>query len=159
MDHRERLRIALNHQEPDRVPIDLGGGICGITIGANQSIKTFLGIESEDPVAHKPQQLAVPCNALLERLHVDTRYLYVNLSIDGQDIEIDKDHYQDEFGFVRQAVFGLDDFLLYYDFVKYPLSHIETISDLAKYQWPDSHDPIRFTGLEEAGLRLFENTN
>jgi hypothetical protein len=54
MDHRERLWLALDHQEPDRAPIDLGGGICGVSIGASQSLKTYLGIRSEDLVAHKP---------------------------------------------------------------------------------------------------------
>ncbi len=26
MTSRERVQIALNHQEPDRVPLDIGGG-------------------------------------------------------------------------------------------------------------------------------------
>ena len=40
---------------------------------------------------------------ILERLHVDSRYLYLKASRDWQDIELTDDSYEDEFGIRRQA--------------------------------------------------------
>jgi uroporphyrinogen decarboxylase len=88
MNSRERLETSLNHKEPDQVPIDLGGIVTGITTGANESVKSLLGIESNDPVVDRVQQLANPSDAVLERLDVDTRYIYLQASRDWQDIEI-----------------------------------------------------------------------
>ena len=40
MTHRERLLTALNHKEPDRVPLDLGGtGGSTLNIDAYQNLK------------------------------------------------------------------------------------------------------------------------
>ena len=44
MTHRERVITALNHKQPDRVPIDLGGSIVtGINSMAYQKLKKYLG--------------------------------------------------------------------------------------------------------------------
>ena len=46
---RERVMLALNHQEPDRIPIDLGGSICSsIHRNAYITLKQYLGMEIED---------------------------------------------------------------------------------------------------------------
>ncbi len=40
MTSRERVLAALNHKEPDKVPIDLGGTICStISATANEKLK------------------------------------------------------------------------------------------------------------------------
>ena len=158
MKARERLLAALNHKEPDRVPIDLGGIVTGITTGANEALKTYLGVTSEDAVVDRVQQLAFPSDAILEKLHVDTRYIYLKASRDWQDIELPNNTYEDEFGIQRKAAFNQQGRLLYYDFVGHPLSHIETVADLAKYRWPDPHDPARYAGIEEMARRMSEET-
>ena len=158
MNSRERLETTLNHKEPDRVPIDLGGIVTGITTGANKTLKSYLDIESENPVVDRVQQLANPSDALLERLYVDTRYIYLQASRDWQDIELPDDTYQDEFGVLRKAAYNPDGWLLYYDFVGHPLSDAETVADLAKYKWPDPHDPARYEGIEETARKLSEET-
>ena len=47
MTSRQRLLAALNHQEPDRVPIDLGGNQTGIHKFAYQALLKHLGIQDE----------------------------------------------------------------------------------------------------------------
>jgi uroporphyrinogen decarboxylase len=160
MNSRERLNTALRFEEPDRVPIDLGSIVTGITTGANDAIKAHLGIESEDPVVDRIQQLALPSDPLLERLQVDTRYLYLSASRDWKDIELPDNAYRDEFGATRKAAFHPDTGrLLYYDFVgKAALADIETAEEMAKIEWPDPHDPVRYEGLEERAKELYENT-
>ena len=75
MTPRERVLKALNHEEPDRVPIDLGGNQTGIHKSAYRALLDHLGIRDEVTIMDAVQQLARPCEAVLERLHVDTRYI------------------------------------------------------------------------------------
>ena len=89
MDSRERLVASLAHREPDRVPVDLGGIVTGITTGASQALRARLRIEGPQLLADRVQQLAQPHPSILERLRVDTRYLYLSASRDWQDIELD----------------------------------------------------------------------
>jgi len=158
MNSRERLETSLNHKEPDRVPIDLGGIVTGITTGANKTLKSYLDFESDDPVVDRVQQLANPSDAVLERLYIDTRYIYLQASRDWQDIELPNDTYQDEFGVLRKAAYNPDGWLLYYDHAGHPLGNAETVADLAKFKWPDPHDPSRYEGIEEAARKMSEET-
>jgi uroporphyrinogen decarboxylase len=156
MDPHDRFRIAMEHREPDRVPIDLGGIVTGITTGASAALKTYLGIDEPDRIADRVQQLAVPHADILDRLHVDSRYLYLRASRDWQDVELTEDTYRDEFGIIRQAAIRPDGHLLYYDFIGHPLSEAATVEELARYPWPDPHDPARYDGLETAARAVRE---
>jgi uroporphyrinogen decarboxylase len=75
MTSRERVNKALNHEIPDRVPIDLGGNQTGIHKNAYRSLIRHLGITDEIRIMDAVQQLAKPCEQVLERFHVDTRYV------------------------------------------------------------------------------------
>lgn len=154
MQPHERFWATIEHREPDRVPIDLGGIVTGITTGASTALKSHLGIEAPDELADRVQQLAIPHPDILERLRVDSRYLYLRASRDWQDEELTDDSYRDEFGIVRQAAIRPDGHLLYYDFIGHPLSEARTVAELARYPWPDPHDPARYAGLEEAGQAI-----
>ena len=83
MTSRQRVLAALNHQTPDRVPIDLGGNQTGIHKFAYQALLEHLGIEDEPSIMDPVQQLARPCQELLERFHVDTRYIAAGSAADG----------------------------------------------------------------------------
>jgi uroporphyrinogen decarboxylase len=154
MTPHDRFTSAMEHREPDRVPIDLGGIVTGISTGASAALKAHLGIEEPDQLADRVQQLAIPHPDLLERLHVDSRYLYLRASRDWQDVELSDDTYRDEFGIVRQAAIRPDGHLLYYDFIGHPLSEVRTVAELARYRWPDPHDPARYAGLAEAAREV-----
>ena len=73
---RERLLTALEHRVPDRVPIDLGGNQTGIHKFAYQKLIGQLGLKEELVILDIVQQLAKPSEAVLQRLHVDTRYVW-----------------------------------------------------------------------------------
>ena len=159
LESRERFKAAMEHREPDRVPIDLGGMVTGISTGASAALKNHLGIDEPDAIADRVQQLAIPDDAILERLHVDSRYLYLRASRDWQDIELSDDTYQDEFGIVRKAAIRSDGHLLYYDFIGHPLSDARTVADIAAYPWPDPHDPARYAGLEGAARGIHQGSD
>jgi len=73
MNSRERVLASINHKEPDRVPIDLGGfPVTGISAIAYHNLKQYLGINSGHiRVYDLMQQLAQPEEVVLDLFKVD----------------------------------------------------------------------------------------
>jgi uroporphyrinogen decarboxylase len=173
MTPRQRLLKTLNHQIPDRVPIDLGGFQTGIHKKAYIELLDYLGIEDDVTILDPVQQLAKPCEELLERFHVDIRYICAH-GPDSFKGGIEQNMRQgklwhdlkDEFGVVWSMPQGeaLDrirpDFVgqqLYMDISHHPLADA-TIKDIADYPFPDGGDPTRFTGVREEAQKLRRET-
>ena len=74
MNSRERVLAALNHRQPDRVPIDFGSHrASGIAAIAYRKLRDALGLESRPIRVYDPiQQLAVIDDDVLDRFGVDT---------------------------------------------------------------------------------------
>ncbi|MCZ7544280.1 MAG: methyltransferase [Anaerolineae bacterium] len=72
MNSRERVLKAINHEQPDRVPIDLGGSIVtGIMAGALDRLHRYLGIADKVKVYDVFQMLGEVTLELVERFDVD----------------------------------------------------------------------------------------
>jgi uroporphyrinogen decarboxylase len=68
MTSRERVLCALNHQQPDRLPVDVGGtSVSGIAASAYHRLKQHLGISSPTRVVDVYQMLAEPERPIMER--------------------------------------------------------------------------------------------
>jgi len=152
---------ALNHQQPDRVPIDLGGNQTGIHKFAYRALVDHLGIDDEVQIMDAVQQLARPCEELLRRLRVDTRYIAAGAAagFDGSIVRAERGgrvwhDLVDEFG-IRWSM--PDDRPLYMDITHHPLAEA-SIDDLADYPFPRGDDPGRFEGLRDRALALKEET-
>jgi uroporphyrinogen decarboxylase len=162
MTSRQRLLAALNHQTPDRVPIDLGGNQTGIHKVAYQALLDQLGIRDEVVIMDAVQQLARPCEALLERFHVDTRYIAAGAAADfhgGTALAAVREGRRwhdltDEFGVTWSMP---DDRPLYMDISHHPLADA-TVADLADYPFPQGDDPGRFAGLRQRATALRQQT-
>ena len=161
MISRERVLKALNHEIPDRVPIDLGGFQTGIHNSAYAELLTYLDIEDEVTILDPVQQLARPCEELLKRFHVDIRYICAHgpESFKGSINQNTRDgklwhDLRDEFGVVWSMP---DDQRLYMDISHHPLAEA-TIEDIADYPFPKGDDPTRFTGVRENALELRSQT-
>ncbi len=161
MSSRQRLLTALNHETPDRVPIDLGGNQTGIHKFAYEALLKHLGIQDQIVIMDAVQQLAKPCEALLERFHVDTRYIAAGARpvFRAASNKIERGgrlwhDFRDEFGVVWSMP---DDHPYYMDISHHPLAEA-TIADLADYPFPRGDDPSRFQGLRERALRLRKET-
>ncbi len=161
MTPRERVLKAVNHETPDRVPIDLGGHQSGIHKFAYQSLLKHLGLPDEVVIMDAVQQLARPSEAVLERLHVDTRYVGAKAPA-GFDGAIRQNwrggrlwhDLRDEFGVVWSMP---DDRPFYMDVSHHPLADA-TIADLAEYPFPKGDDPSRFEGLRDRALAMRNQT-
>ncbi|MHC4148407.1 MAG: uroporphyrinogen decarboxylase family protein [Planctomycetota bacterium] len=161
MTSRERVMKALNHEVPDRVPIDLGGFQTGIHQKAYGELLVHLGIPDEITILDPVQQLAKPCEDVLQRFNVDIRYVCSH-SPDSFKGGIEQNTRQgktwhdlkDEFGVVWSMP---DDQRLYMDISHHPLADA-TIEDIEDYPFPDGGDPTRFTGVRQQALKLREET-
>ena len=74
MTSRERVLAALNHRQPDRVPLDLSGHrSSGISALLYPKLRALLGLPPEPVRVYDPiQQLAIVGQDVLERFGVDT---------------------------------------------------------------------------------------
>ena len=159
MTSRERVQAALEHRVPDRVPIDLGGNQTGIHKFAYEVLLEYLGINDETVIMDAVQQLARPCEALLERFHVDTRYIAAKCPANFDDaIQQNRRNgrlwhdLRDEFGVIWSMP---DDHPFFMDISHHPLAKA-TIKDIADYPFPKGDDPSRFEGLRQRAL-VFRN--
>lgn len=91
MTSRERVLKALNFETPDRIPIDLGGNQTGIHKNAYMNLVKHLGLNEELQIMDAVQQLAQPSEAVLNRFHVDTRYIRAGAG-EGYDGTIRAEH-------------------------------------------------------------------
>lgn len=156
MTHRERLLTALDHREPDRVPLDLGSThVTGISQVAYEGLRSALGLPpAGTTVVDDIQGLALPHEDLLELLGVDVRGLFpltsnqirVPLADAGNAWE-----YHDEWGLVHRKP---KEGGLYFSLVRSPLSAQSiTVEAVAAHAWPVAADPARIAGLREVALR------
>ena len=77
MNSRERVLLAINHQQPDRVPIDLGGTRqSGIAASTYHRLKAHLDISSPTRVFDVYQMLAEVERPVMERFGADVVGLY-----------------------------------------------------------------------------------
>ena len=161
MTSRERLLKALNHEEPDRIPIDLGGNQTGIHKFAYQALVKHLGMDESYEIMDAVQQLAQPSEAVLERLRVDTRYIAAGAAGDwtGGIVQKERDgrlwhDLTDEFGVTWSMP---DDAPYYMDISHHPLAEA-SIEDIEDYPFPKGDDPGRFAGLREKALAIRDDT-
>ena len=161
MTPRQRVLRALNHEIPDRVPIDLGGNQTGIHKNAYRKLALSLGLQDEIEIMDAVQQLARPSERVLERFHVDTRYVAAGPASTwkGGIVKAERGgrvwhDLTDEFG-IRWSM--PDEQQLYMDITLHPLAGA-SVKDVRDYAWPKGDDPGRFAGLRERALRLRRDT-
>jgi uroporphyrinogen decarboxylase len=152
---RERVTLALNHKEPDRVPIDLGSIASTIrTVDAYDRLKNFLGLALDKKIRHFADEHIIPDEEILRALHVDTFYLRMSVPKSWQRVRLDKYTVVDEWEVPWYKAPG--------SFYTFPASHpIKTagMEEVEKFPWPDPNEPSRFEGLREKARQLFERTD
>jgi len=157
---RERVQKTLNHQEPDRVPLDLGSTeVTSININTYQALRKYWRMEEKRPILGDiVQQLADVDEDFLQRIGCDFRSIVANSPSAWQFERIDDGDYWafiDEWG-AKLRMPKKDGF--YFDYVEFPLKEL-TFNTLKKYKFPDPDDPARIKGLKEKAKYLYENTN
>ncbi len=165
MNSRERVLAALNHEKPDRVPLDLGGWVTSMHKKAYENLVDSLKDESSNPNKYPDdyrikdwvQQMPDIHESVLTRLGIDTRYVRPGAP-KGDDWRLERredeeySYITDGWGVVRKMPKHGG---LYYDIVfsRCPLRDA-TVEDLKEYPWPDPEDPGFIEGLKEKAKEI-----
>ncbi|MDZ7393054.1 MAG: methyltransferase [candidate division KSB1 bacterium] len=85
MTSRERVRAALAHREPDKVPIDFGGtGVTGMHVTCVAALRDYYGLERRPVKVHEPyQMLGWIDQDLQDVLGIDVNGLYARTTMFG----------------------------------------------------------------------------
>jgi uroporphyrinogen decarboxylase len=158
MNHRERALLALNHKEPDRVPIDLSSNRnTGILIEPYQALVEYLSIDEkmtlDDFGQSKVARVASPSEEVLQRLDIDFRGIFLDLPDRPLEKILPDGSHQDELGVIRQRPSGS----YYYDIVSSPLDGEISVNDIQNWNWPDFTDPGYVRNLRKEALH-YRNT-
>jgi uroporphyrinogen decarboxylase len=160
MNSRERVMLAMNHKEPDRIPIDLGGSICSsIHKNAYIELKKYLGMDLEEiKMADYVQQLPYLDQALLERFDVDFRMVQLPAAT-AADVDIFEEG--DYYAFIDRWGSKLHmpkEGGLYFDWVDFPIKEA-TMRALDNYTWPQPDPPEYNAQLREQAGHLYQETD
>ncbi len=157
MNSRERLIKVLNHKEPDRIPIDLGGvSVSLIHQNSHKALAEYLGITEPQDKIHNLMTMCVYVDERIKkRFHADIELLQQGKP-DSWDLDIDPatGKWKDDWGVVYKKPHGV----MYYEWDFQPLQDAEEISDIDKYKFPDVEDPGRYRGIRDRALELYSNT-
>jgi uroporphyrinogen decarboxylase len=156
MNSRQRLLTALKHQEPDRIPLDLGATqVTGIHRVAYAGLRQRLALPALEPtICDHIQGLALPDEDLISQLGVDLRGLFPLNSHNWNVTENQEGEYwiyHDEWGIIHRRPYPDG---LYYSVFKEPLKRpVLTAEDIRNFAWPDVGAPWRIEGLREQAER------
>lgn len=155
MNSRERVLTALDHKEPDKVPIDCGSTIVtGPTCLAYTNARAAWGMPPDPAprISHRQLGSVYPQEDFFLKCEVDFRPVAMRGPWLFQAREMPDDSFYDEFNIRWKRA------LHYYDVVERPLAET-TIDNLDQAAWPDPYDPGRVAGLAEEAKHLFETTD
>lgn len=148
---RERALMSLNHQVPDRIPLDLGSTNCTtMTKVAYDNLKKYLGIERETRFMMENFQIVFIDEEVLQILEIDTRGVHPQ-PVFFKNM-VDDRTYFNEFG----IKYHMPEEGLYYDMVEHPLAG-KSIEELKDYEWPDPARTMDFSGVRERAKNLKES--
>jgi uroporphyrinogen decarboxylase len=132
MYSRERVLAALSHEEPDRVPIDMGGTVSTIHFDAYRALLRHLNMNIDNIwILDSVSGSSRPDEKVLRKFQIDTRYIYPKLSKiePNPPIEI-----IDIWGIKRRFT-GY-----YYDLTKdgSPLFKVKDLEEIERLNWPNA---------------------
>jgi uroporphyrinogen decarboxylase len=146
---------ACNHQEPDRVPFDLGGmAQSGIHRLAYENLREWLSLpDAPTRLLNVITQVARQDDDFQQRLCIDTCLVYGRWA-DPADVQFGEEGqyltYTDEWGVGRRMS---REGGYYFDMCSHPLGADDIEAAWADFPWPDPTIPARFAGLREEAKR------
>ena len=159
MNSRERVYMAANHKEPDRVPICFGGGSgtfiteCPPDGEVCSQLYEYLGLTDAEPIQIS-DIFTQPINIdqrVVQRLHSDMTALVCNAP--RAITESDGSKTWPWFCGLRIRKFGLYD-----EPFDFPMRHMTTKKDIDNYPWPDTSTNV-MEGVVKRAKYLHEKTD
>jgi uroporphyrinogen decarboxylase len=152
MTSRERVLCALNHEEPDRVPVFFGtSGVTTMNTAAYDRLKAHLGLRTETRTFWRALQYCLVDEEVMVRFHSDGRPLIPGPAPATLSRDLAPARFTDAWGITWQLQAGNH----YFDIESAPLRDA-TLDDIQRYPWPDLAHPTRFAGLKEKARAIRE---
>ena len=154
MKSRERVLMALNHEQPDRPPIDIGGLVTSFTHGAYENMKKFMHIQNPTAEIGGFKVMINIDEEILRRCHADFRtHFFCPAGPEWEAKWIAEDKFIDRWGVTFRDVGD------YYEMIQYPLEGEVTLTEIEQYNWPDFSDPGLYEGIHETVKTMYETTD
>jgi uroporphyrinogen decarboxylase len=155
MTPRRRVELAINHHEPDRVPISLGGSANHLSEERYRLLRDHFGFQDVPRRTLVGFYTTPDYNPLLDRLGTDFRYIHMRPArgFISNSLIGDFQEFTDEWGLHHRLVSGN------FDLGGTPLSKDLSIARIENYPWPDPYDPVRMEGVKEEVERLYNETD
>lgn len=150
---RDRIRAALSHRVPDRIPVDVGGSYAtGVNVDAYAAWKAYLGMETPTVVASRRSQIAWVEEDIRQRFGIDTWPVLPRAPRHPPEESYPNGSYRDEWGVVRSRPPEGGHYYVSYE----PLAADCSLEAIARYPWPNPDDPGYVDGLREEAQRGHE---
>jgi uroporphyrinogen decarboxylase len=155
MTPRQRALTALSNEEPDTVPLALGGGPYGIVDKLYLRLVDYLGLGDPIPPFRNGHNISYMDDRLLEKLGIDFRYCWPGLLPNSPvNPGPDENTFYDSYGQVWKRA------LPYYYSGDGMLKEATSIDDIERLvNWPDLSDTRWMAGVTERARELRENTD
>lgn len=153
---RERVRKAISHEEPDRVPIAIGGSAQKFDEPLILELLNYFGIpKTRLEHVFAAFRFTHFCEDLWRKLEIDTRYVYINPEKNFTvDVQTQGKKYVNEWGL--DLDFGRGTFSDSLTLRRTPLREAN-IKDIEKYKWPKPVLVELTQGLREKAKSFFED--
>jgi uroporphyrinogen decarboxylase len=150
--HRERVLATLNHQKPDRVPIDLMGNASMLLDETYFNLRDHLNFP---PIP--PMRSGTTANyydeRILEYLDIDFRRIFLKKNSKNKIINDKDGSFTDEWG-IEYRKTGQ-----YVNAITHPLLNLKNKKEVENYSWPKAKDIFNTEGLAEEAKHLFNETD
>lgn len=146
MTHKERVLAALNHTQPDTVPIDFGGTVnSSIVVEGYTRLQAHFGLTETPRIRQRMTRIVEVDEAMLSALDIDTRAVFSGEPLVENRPAAETQYYRDDWGVERIK----PEHSFYYDQINYPLAGNISVADVVKYPRPNPDDPAVIAGLKE----------
>ncbi len=145
---RECVLAALNHERPERLPVDFGGRHTTMHQRAHEALKAHLGLQGGDTLYRQFWLQTVEIDPRINQILGGDLASFCTGKPDAWEMNLDTAQgiFYDEWG----ASYHMPPGGFYFDYHSHPLAKVKNIAELDSYAWPDPHDPGRYRGLAEA---------
>ena len=150
--HRERVRMVLEHQLPDRIPMDMMGNATMLLDETYLKLRDYFGLSPIPPL-----RTGTTANyydeRILERLDIDFRRLFLKRNPQSRRTGNEDGSFTDAWGvrFRRQGS--------YVNIVESPLQGAEDAGQVDEHPWPTAQDLYTAEGLPGEAERLYRTTD
>jgi uroporphyrinogen decarboxylase len=142
----------LNHQEPDRIPIDLMGHATMLLDETYLRLRDYLGLSPILPIRSGTSANYYD-ERILERFDIDYRRVFLKTRPEAAIVNHPDGSFTDVWG-IRSRQTGL-----YVNVIDYPLGDATTAAEVQAYDWPTPERMFTAEGLAAEARRMYEETD